>query len=46
MAGDGLRVGGLVELEVLGIVGLLLGVVLGHRGLEEKVCGSCPGILG
>lgn len=33
MAGDGGWVGGLVELEVLGVVGgLLLRVVLGHGG--------------
>ena len=39
MAGDGLSVGGLVELQVLRVVGLgrgLLGVVLvGHEGLLE-----------
>lgn len=36
MAGDGVRVGGLVELEVRWVVGLLLGglgVVLCHGGL-------------
>ena len=33
MTGDGGRVAGLVELEVLGVVGLLLlGVILGHDG--------------
>ena len=33
MPGDGRRVGGWVELEVLGVIGLLLlGVVLGHGG--------------
>ena len=32
MAGDGLAVAGGVELEVLRVVGLLLGVVLGHGG--------------
>ena len=41
MPGDGRRVAGLVELEVLGVVGLLLlGVVLGHggRGRESRDC--------
>ena len=33
MPGEGCRVGGWVELEVLGVIGLLLlGVVLGHGG--------------
>lgn len=34
MPGDGGRIGGLVELEILGVVGLLLWVVLGHGRRE------------
>ena len=40
MAGDGGWVGGLVELEVLGVVGLLgllLGVVLCHDGRKWEM---------
>lgn len=46
MAGDGGWVGGLVELEVLGVVGGLglLGVVLGHRGRVLGVLGGRDGL--
>lgn len=47
MAGDGLAVAGGVELEILGVVGLLLGgVVGGHGGLWVEGLRCCSGNRG